>query len=391
MDYQNATNRPLLVIVLPFTLYGQDVEELTLRLEAKISKIKDASFSTIHSNYIRMLSGNRMKAFLNTNTLTDAQRFSRQAIGYYLEAQERVLTDEIARIRRLNSKVHFMVYMKHFNLNTFKKLLPTLVKANGGTEDFDLMALTAKQCDIDESHCFKGYKGKWSRYVPFSEDQIFAAMKYTMSLNEVREYCDDMLSKPKRVEINARILRGFIGQRLTPEFMRGQGFRIVVSFRFSREKVTGLEGREVKALLERVVNGIYQKGRMKELQYPLGEIARLLEDDGVEYNALDFGSEEVGKEVDLICKTLMQVYDIEEVYEDFDVVQSEKVNKEAPQEPVSGGGDGDAGDAEKADEAQNGQIEEEEEADLGAGDGGDGGVDRQEDDSEDADDEFAMI
>lgn len=126
-------------------------------------------------------------------------------------------------------------------MHTYTNLLTSIAKAKGDN-DFELMAITSKACDIDESYEFKHLDHK-PQYLSFNENEIFSSMRNTLELNEIPAHAEEMLTKEKRLEICARIIRGLAGTRLSGDYLRSNGFRIVIEFNFSGSKFKGLIGR----------------------------------------------------------------------------------------------------------------------------------------------------
>jgi hypothetical protein len=205
-----------------------DGEELMLKIEHKISKLRDASFSTLSSNKVRKAQREQLEASLGRTDLGFEEMFSKDGIDVYRKVQCELFQTEFTRIKGLTSKVHFFFFQKHLNMRTYLKVLPQLIKANGGDDTFDLIALTNQVCDIDESYEYKDFKR--SRYLCFTKNDIFAMMKKVLAVNEVPEDCKEGFDDQTKVEVSCRIMKGLMDSRLTPYNMRSKGFRITLAF-----------------------------------------------------------------------------------------------------------------------------------------------------------------
>lgn len=324
---------PKLVIILPFLLHGMDGEELLLKIEHKISKLRDASFSTLNSNKIRKAQKETIKAKLKKEDLSFKELFSAEGIEVYRETQMKMFTEEFTRIRGLNSKVHFFFFQKHMNPRTYMKALPQMIEANGGDDTFDLIAITNQVCDIDESYEFKGFRK--SSYLCYSKNDVFACLKKVLDVDEVPEHCDNGFDDATKVEVSCRIMKGLMDERLTPYNMRAKGFRITLAFQFVRNKVQNLDSRLDEYLMWILRNVNSKKPKYQEkCKKNIENLIRIMKKKECTYEKLDIDSAEVEKEVDSIVKSLVQVYGIEEVYEDFDVVENERVVTKVEAPPV---------------------------------------------------------
>jgi hypothetical protein len=65
MQEINFNPGPKVVIILPFLLFGMDSEELVKKVEEKITKYQQATFSTISSNDIRNFQRKKLSETLN--------------------------------------------------------------------------------------------------------------------------------------------------------------------------------------------------------------------------------------------------------------------------------------------------------------------------------------
>jgi len=115
-------------------------------------------------------------------------------------------------------------------------MLPDLVESNNGDDTFDLIALTNKQCDIDECYQYTEYDGK-KKFVSFSKKEVFSCLKQILDTHKQPDQCETKLDRPIKVRIFCNILKGLMDNKLSAYDLKKIGFKMVISFEFVRSSV----------------------------------------------------------------------------------------------------------------------------------------------------------
>lgn len=327
---------PKLAVIIPFLLHGMGGEELFLEIQKHLQPLKDVSLSFINSVKIRNIQTQMLKKKWNVAEIQEDDLFSVDGRDLYCKAQKITLKEELDRIKTLKTKVHFFYYIKHFNTFTFQKMLPDLVESNSGDDTFDLIALTNKQCDIDDCYQYTEYDGK-KKFVGFSKKEVFSCLKQILDTHNQPEQSEKKLDRPIKVRIFCNILKGLMDNKLSAYDLQKIGFKMVISFEFVRNSVKNFNPK-VEEYFFHVLRNLRQKNQ-KYINFcdsNISKIINALQETSCTFDLFRVESDAALPDVLKIVESLKKVFKISEDKDEFVELQDDEEWKKTPEKGQKG-------------------------------------------------------